>query len=398
MGSASSSLFGSFAGGDLFILNRDGMPMLLDSSFRPTLFDGRIPHCTLPFIGYRLVAIAFLHKQVVAITEWGRSKMTSVGFKLPPLWFCESNLPRCPLPSLEAASELYDDFCTSVVQSVEAEAALMGIDNGDTCGINVERSRYHTTPARPRKRWLRVRMCSVGLLASKAGESQCLREGVFFQAGVAQNNHDQRLCQTTTNAPLDTVVYGDWEGECTAVVSGHGFADRGIDTQPSAEQHQAMLAEVWQQYGDHGCAADATVPCIHGGWWPDGMEKECPPDAGGSNGCGGKNGLLHSCLDCGGRHATTMEEGGELEADAGQSDCVHCGLRLCHLRSCGGNPQDRWKTCHASMVSACWIVFFALTANTVTPMDSLLCQAPSTKCLPSCQRCVRTYERCGFPA
>ena len=54
---------GRFAGGQLFTVAQDGQPILQDVCGRFSIIDGRAPHCVLPFAGYRLSVVGFLHTQ-----------------------------------------------------------------------------------------------------------------------------------------------------------------------------------------------------------------------------------------------------------------------------------------------------------------------------------------------
>ena len=125
---------GSFSGGSLFTMREDGTPVLIDSASQPMLFNGNIPHATLPFDGYRLVAIAFLHKSIFQIAEWQRQQLTMLGFKLPPQWFSTCDFPRCQLPTMRQACLLYEDFCMTVAESVEQPITAQDLCDQDLGG------------------------------------------------------------------------------------------------------------------------------------------------------------------------------------------------------------------------------------------------------------------------
>ena len=108
MGVSATVSMGHHYGGCLFTLAADGSPVIHDTACEPTLIDGRVPQCTLPFAGYRLVAVAFLHKVVFCTPDWQRDKLSDLGFRLPPAWMTAQH-------SFSTAT-FHDDDGTQAVQ------------------------------------------------------------------------------------------------------------------------------------------------------------------------------------------------------------------------------------------------------------------------------------------
>ena len=75
---------GRFVGGQLFTIGPDSKPVLLECGGTPQLFDGRLPHCNMPFAGYRLSAIAFVHSRATNLQPEERDKLQTLGFVPPP--------------------------------------------------------------------------------------------------------------------------------------------------------------------------------------------------------------------------------------------------------------------------------------------------------------------------
>ena len=72
---------GRSVGGHLFTMSSDNKPLLLDCAGKTQLFDGRLPHCNVPFAGYRLSAIGFVHSCVDELQQPERDKFMK-------LWVC----------------------------------------------------------------------------------------------------------------------------------------------------------------------------------------------------------------------------------------------------------------------------------------------------------------------
>ena len=99
-----------------------------------------------------------------------RSKLESLGFRLPPKSYTEKCFPWYRMPSLDEGAAVYADFCTTVVEHVnEGLTELAHTSQACESGVNTERpDNAHGSVRRPWKKWLMTMLVSACSVVSKA--------------------------------------------------------------------------------------------------------------------------------------------------------------------------------------------------------------------------------------
>ena len=118
-----------YVGGQLFTIGHDSKPVLLECGGKPQLFDGRLPHCNMPFAGYRLSAIAFVHSRARGLHPDERAKLEMLGFRPPPPLFTTVAAPIVDT----VATDSYTDLCHSVIEDIGELAAKVAIPSVRRC-------------------------------------------------------------------------------------------------------------------------------------------------------------------------------------------------------------------------------------------------------------------------
>ena len=83
VGLSAVAAFGNFAGGQIYTLDYGGEPVVMNIGGTWALIDGRIPHAVLPYDGYRLSVVAFLHPHAFYVSPWEARKLEALGFRIP---------------------------------------------------------------------------------------------------------------------------------------------------------------------------------------------------------------------------------------------------------------------------------------------------------------------------
>jgi hypothetical protein len=83
MGVSAIITLGDHIGGELWVYNDDRSPLMCRNT--PHLFDGKVPHATMPFKGERYSVVFYCRREVPAAKPDVRAQLEELGFPLPPV-------------------------------------------------------------------------------------------------------------------------------------------------------------------------------------------------------------------------------------------------------------------------------------------------------------------------
>lgn len=189
---------GRYSGGQLFTVSEEGCPLIHDVGGQVSLINGRAPHCVLPYAGFRLSAVAFLHSQTFRVDAQEACKLRNIGLDLPPPSMSVDQFPPAPCPSYQHAAFEYENLCHAVASIVEVE----GEDESMPCAINV-------APVQ-RTRWSGILRFLVGAACITRGSSVVVEGSSASRRG--------------TTLHLDTSDSSVAVAECTTI-GGYSTAD-----------------------------------------------------------------------------------------------------------------------------------------------------------------------------